>query len=646
MLLSLSSTLVAALLSAPSLHAGPAGYADALGSGYAPVESNTARVATWPGSEALIEVLLDADDTPLESVTIEVEPPHASIPTPTLYQCVPGGGPLMTVAPGWSQPPNTRRAFLLRYAVPPKAKPGSHAHMLRVSARGESRPVELTLTLHVADFTADWIYALPAVGGVSWPPIIEGLSAADSRAALFDAWRGVPALLWPRAHAEATLRPEDVKAFVQAQAGMDALGPVLLAGLLPPSGDAPRTFSQHVESARLGRWPEWIRETNWASGVQIELGIAGDLASQQGQLNQFRSAFAGAGVLLAGPYVPALQEGADGWALSLEEARHVAQELSNGVSAADSPPSPLTLIGAAAGEQRADWPALQTSAADALDGGITTYWMLPTKESVWMELGNPEGLAITEMVILGDVHPETVITHFPGQPSSTSSVTWKQDDERRWIGKFKYPAEFDALRIEFPKVSQAGTRIHEILLGNEQQRNDALPMQPMATWVMLPNGVPLDSLCGAVLQAESIGVNGVHLGTLPLLKRDTGNITLDLPLTGERPSPASVGGKRKTMRVEAAAAPAKAEAMCVGYWVNGRTMPAYAALRLADALHDAALLRSLRALGSLAPAGESSLQWANAEPGESVEASVERLKTRQSAREALLDAFAKRNRKN
>ncbi len=544
------AALIVSVLSATQLHAGPVGFAGALGAERVPPGVVSPEVVVWPGGMGMMEVLLDTDDTPLDNARLEVEPPHKSLPAPLVLQLSPGSDVVRPLPEVWSLQPRARRAFLLRYAVPASAKPGRHAHTLRVRSNELSRSLELSLTLEVLELPATLIAPMSAMASVVWPPELPGVAEPAARAALFSAWAGVPAALWPQPAPGASLRPDDVTPFLNAQSWLQSLAPVLLPPLLGVETATPRGFAEQLEAARLGRWPEWARELTWSSGVQVEVPIGGGadaVEKTRALLERYRQEFPAVGLLLAGPFLSQLQGHSDAWSLPLSGAKRIAEALATGVSGAEVQASPLTLRSGTDGMPFDEWPALQAVAAYALDGCSSTYWSTMPGLPAVLELDNPGRVRIEQLTIIGDAAPKTVITSFANQPPSESSITWREVEAGHWSGSLKYPAPFEFLRLEFSSAPKRGHRIREVLVNTSTPMTEESMHARVLPWVSLSSRLSAASLPSELFSAESAGALGIRLGALTLEPvPEEGGAELPLNFTEETRSAKSVGGKRKS----------------------------------------------------------------------------------------------------
>jgi len=621
------------------------------------------EVQAWPGSEGQVELVLDTDETTLVNARLEVDAPDKSIPAPLVWQVGGGGEVLLPVPEFWSMDALSRRTFLLRYRVPLNARPGRHQHAVRLYSNELTRSLTLPLTLEVVELPATVVPPLPASGGIVWPPPELGqVPEPEARAGLFAAWSGVPALLWPRPAPGAQLRPDDVTPFIQAQSRLDSLAPVDLAPLLPVESAAPKGFSQQVESARLGRWPEWAREVVWSSGVQVELPVSGGADAVGGMaalVDRYQKEVPAVGLLLSGPFLPGLQGRSDAWALPEPEARRISEALFNGDPAVEWAPSELTLLASSDAMPYDTWPSLQASPTQALDGSPSTWWATVPGQSAFIELSNPGGLRVESLHVFGDAAPRAVISGFDGQPKSESSVTWREENPQHWSGKLKYPASFTYLRLEFASAPKRGSRIREIVVNAPRNPAPDETYTRVIPWIMLPTNTPGIPLADRILAAEAAGGVGIRLGMVEFLPAPTtlGGDTTLIPSRDGR-SAKSVGGKRKASGGEAATPPlttaappqalASREGIVAGYWDGTRALPSLQAVHLAEALRDASLVRAARALGRLDADAEAAFRQAVRDlnmPAESSEQRLQRVERLARARADILAALVGKKRK-
>lgn len=658
------TALLLCVLGATQLHAGPPGYASALGA--EPLISGlvSAQVQAWPGSEALLELVLDNDETALVNAGIEVESPDKSLRPPVLWQVGADSDVLLPVPEYWSLGAHSRRTFLLRYAVPVNARPGRHQHAVRLHSHELTRSVEFNVTLEVVELPATVVAPLPASGGITWPPpALRQLAEPEARAGLFAAWSGVPALLWPRPAPGAQLRPDDLTPFMQAQARLESLAPVDLAPLLPVESAAPKGFSQQLESARLGRWPDWAREVVWSSGVQVELPVSGGtdaVAGMAALVERYRKEVPAVGLLLSGPFLPGLQGRSDAWALPEPEAGRISEALFNGEPAVEWAASELTLLHASDAMPYEACPTLLASPSHALDGSPSTWWATVPAQSAFIELENPKGLRVESLHVFGDAAPRAVISGFDGQPKSESSVTWREENPQHWSGKLKYPATFNYLRLEFASAPKRGQRIREIVVNAPRSPDPSESYTRVLPWITLPAPATGRSLLDSILSAEAAGGVGIRLGVAEFLPAPAtlGGDTTLIPARDGR-SAKSVGGKRKssgggeaTSPPLTTAAPPQAppsrEGIVAGYWDGARALPSLQALRLAEALRDAALMRAARAVGRLDSDAEAAFRQAVldlTQPAESLEQRLQRVERLARARADILAALTGKKRK-
>lgn len=657
------TALILSILGAAQLHAGPSGFSEALGAEPAVLGVVRQEVMAWPGSEALLEIVLDTDETALVNARLEIEAPDKSIPAPVVWQAGAGSDVLLPVPDFWSMSALSRRTFILRYRVPVNARPGRHQHSMRLHSNELTRSMVFPLTLEVMELPATVIPPLPASGGITWPPpALSQLSEPDARAGLFAAWSGVPALLWPRPASDGQLRPDDVTPFIQAQSRLESLAPVDLAPLLPVESAAPRGFSQQLESARLGRWPEWAREVVWSSGVQVELPVSGlgnAVEEMKALVERYRKEVPAVALLLSGPFLPGLQGQSDAWALPEPEAGRIAAALFNAEPAVEWAPCDLTLLASSDAMPYEAWPSLQASPAHALDGSPSTWWATVPGQSAFIELSNPKGIRVESLHVFGDAAPRAVISGFDGQPKSESSVTWSEENPRHWAGKLKYPASFSYLRLEFASTPKRGQRIREIVVNAPSNPRPSETFNRVIPWINLSSNQPGTLLADRILAAEAAGGVGVRLGLVEFLPTaDAGGKDITLVPSSDGRSAKSVGGKRKSGGGKSVTPPLTTSSpptatpspdrIVAGYWDGTRALPALQSLRLADALRDAALVRAARALGRLNSDAEAAFRQAVRDlslPAESSEERLQRVEHLARARADILAALMGKKKK-
>lgn len=540
--------ILVAALAAPEIYQGPPGFVEAATGGKLPPTMVSAwPTMGWPGGFAMVELVIEGDERPLEGASLDIGEPYRSVAAPEVYEH-PGEGDVLRRPPDtWDMPAAARRAFLLVYRIPPDAKPGRHSHSAWLRASNRPRSQEVPLTLAVADVSASTMRVLPAQGKLAWPPSGTSLGKDGLRQGL-ELWRLTPALLWPEAESTSQpLRPEDMDLFMAAQARDETMAPLNLGALLPQETSAPREFNDYLRVAKLERWTPWVRNVLWASGVQAEIPVTGGIdaeATLLGRIEQYRQVLPGANLMLVGPFVPDLQGRAEAWALPENQLSRLAPRLGGGLGAANASPCTLELLGASPGIALPEWPSLLTRASDALDGVPETAWCPSPLESAWLELGNPSGLRIESITLLGDMKPPRAITAFGNQPPSESSITWREERPGEQVGTFRYPGPFERLRLEFPdtRLGTLQPRLSELVINTPAAPETSETFNPMAPWVLLQPDAERQRSIPRMLAAEASGAVGFHLGTWHMATTDDETAGVAAYLEGDQylPSLAAV----------------------------------------------------------------------------------------------------------
>jgi hypothetical protein len=466
------------------------------------------RIDTARGESASALLVVQADEA-LTGAGIEIKPPHDSLPVPEVFVAQEDGTLLPAAAMDFAE--DQRVVFLLRFASTAESRSGLHEGEVILRAEGlrRSRKIELAWRVRRTEYRRALV-----------PPVHAGvdLDALPAEAMALLAGLapvgGYPFDFFPLRGRNAA-QPGDYPLLAQATPGAAAGRPPLIGPVFASQEERGLLKRQSLD--QTGVWAEHLKEAYWTSGARVLVDTP-DAAAAQVQSARIEQQIPNTIAVVSGgwhAFAAGAEERAVPW-----DARLLSP---GGASAIETLPECAGMpasVRAMTGSPGQSVPGASGALYDATAAGDccpATGWSPAPGGGAWLAWDFHAPLRIERLRIAGvfglDLPPPTVMTAFPGQAFTPSTVDWSAPRAGVLDGVLKYPAEFAALRLDFAPPAGTPIIIAEVMWSECGSTGAAA----RGVWLTPPGG-PFDAaaLDTATLTAAGWGILAGHVRGLIL----------------------------------------------------------------------------------------------------------------------------------